>query len=403
MTVDLTAVDGSVSNGYGSSGLDSFVSPAQPHLKTVTVVAAESVEFSVRVFAVSDYGCEGGVNGTGHEPQGPQSSSILGAGFPNNCTAAVSDAIKAAGANGGGTVFFGPGRWYVDGPLLLPHGVLLKGARMDLTAIYFSQATSLTSPGNATAPASLITTDRPVCTEHCADQPDAPRFGVEDLAIYVLSYYNNVIDIRNDKVGVRVRRVRIRANAFHCQSRGGEGGASDGRDLPWLFQGGGYNPLIWINGQSFEVSDCDLWATWSVFHSSGPAGGQYGYGAARYGLMTRNRIHNGGACHWFDNGRELIFEANTCIGNNPMSMGNNIASYGGGYAHHIYIGRNHISQVWGNDREAMTYDNAGNAYFGGVSNVDGTKLTIEAGFPSNSYAYTNEVEGGAVVVVSGRG
>ena len=87
-----------------------------------------------------------------------------------------------------------------------------------------------------------------------------------------------------------------------------------------------------------------------------------------------------------------------------MSMGNNIASYGGGCAHHIYIGRNSISQVWGNDREAMTYDNAGNAYFGGISKVvDGTKLTIEAGFPSNSYAYTNEVEGGAVVVVSGRG
>ena len=290
------------------------------------------------------------------------------------------DAIKAAGDNGGGTVFFGPGRWYVDGPLLLPHAVLLKGARMDLTAIYFSEATSQRSPGNATAPASLITTDQPVCMEHCADKPHAPRFGVEDLAIYVLSYYNNVIDIRNDTVGVRVRRVRIRANAFHCQSRGSEDGASDGRNLPWTFQGGGYNPLIWTNGKSFEVSDCDLWATWSVFHSSGPAGGQYGYGAARYGLMTRNQIYNGGACHWFDNGRELIFEGNTCIGNSHMSMGNNIATYGGGYAHHIYIGRNHISQIWGNDREAMTYDNAGNAYFGGISKVDGTNITAQSNF-----------------------
>ena len=64
--------------------------------------------------------------------------------------------------------------------------------------------------------------------EHCADQPDAPRFGVEDLPIYVLSYYNNVIDIRNDTFGVRVRRVRIRANAFHCQSRGSEGGIIHG-------------------------------------------------------------------------------------------------------------------------------------------------------------------------------
>ena len=36
---------------------------------------------------------------------------------------------------------------------------------------------------------------------------------------------------------------------------------------------------------------------WSVFHSSGPVGG-------RYGLMTRNQIHNGGSCHWFDNVRK---------------------------------------------------------------------------------------------------
>ena len=46
------------------------------------------------------------------------------------------------------------------------------------------------------------------------------------------------------------------------------------------------------SGQNFEVSDCDLWSTWSVFHSSGPVGG-------RYGLMTRNQIYNGGSCHWF--------------------------------------------------------------------------------------------------------
>ena len=46
------------------------------------------------------------------------------------------------------------------------------------------------------------------------------------------------------------------------------------------------------SGQNFEVSDCDLWSTWSVFHSSRPVGG-------RYGLMTRNQIYNGGSCHWF--------------------------------------------------------------------------------------------------------
>jgi hypothetical protein len=37
---------------------------------------------------------------------------------------------------------------------------------------------------------------------------------------------------------------------------------------------------------------------------------------------------NGGACHWFDQAQQVIFENNTCTGNNPMTMGNNIDTYG---------------------------------------------------------------------------
>eukprot|EP01048_Picozoa_sp_COSAG05_P009887 COSAG05_NODE_839_length_7033_cov_12.960485_2_plen_65_part_00 len=54
-------------------------------------------------------------------------------------------------------------------------------------------------------------------------------------------------------------------------------------------------------------------------------------------LIVRNTIYNGGACHWFDNVREMIFEGNTCIGNEATANGNNIDSYGGGYSHHIYL------------------------------------------------------------------
>ena len=75
----------------------------------------------------------------------------------------------------------------------------------------------------------------------------------------------------------------------------------------------------------------------------------------RYGLIVRNMIYNGASCHWFDNVREMIFEGNTCIGNEATAGGNVIASYEGGFAHHIYIGSNHISQVWGADREVMTF------------------------------------------------
>lgn len=249
----------------------------------------------------------------------------------------------------------GSGR-YVDGPLLLPDGVLLKGAGMALTALYFAEDNKSTAPPSliATAPpvnassvlppSSSLTppptnTTRPTginagrndfhardAVSNSGSSDVGPRFGVEDLCIYVLSYYRNVIDVSVDTVGVRVRRVRIRANAFHCQSRSSEGGPGGGRAVNWTFMGGGANPLVWIHGRNFEFTDCDLWGTWSIFHSSGPVG-------ARFGLIARNEIHNGGACHWFDNAREVIFERNTCTGNNPMAMGNNIDSYRGGCVH----------------------------------------------------------------------
>ena len=78
--------------------------------------------------------------------------------------------------------------------------------------------------------------------------------------------------------------------------------------------------MFWIHGQNFVVEDCDLWSTWSVFHSTGitvPGGTPAALAApppigGRFGLMRRNTIYNGGACHWFDNGRQLIFEENRC-------------------------------------------------------------------------------------------
>jgi polygalacturonase len=108
-----------VSNGAASSSLDSYVSPEQPHVSTIVVNA--STPFAARLYPVALHGCKGGLNDTG---------------FPKNCTEAVHAAIAAAGAAGGGTVFFGVGRWYIAGPLVLPEGVLLKGAGRDLTAIY---------------------------------------------------------------------------------------------------------------------------------------------------------------------------------------------------------------------------------------------------------------------------
>ena len=50
------------------------------------------------------------------------------------------------------------------------------------------------------------------------------------------------------------------------------------------------------------------------------------FSSARWGLIANNTIMNGGACHWFDQAQQVVFENNSCTGNNPMSMGNNVDS-----------------------------------------------------------------------------
>ena len=40
------------------------------------------------------------------------------------------------------------------------------------------------------------------------------RFGVEDLAIYIVSHFESVIDISPYTDGVRIQRIRLRANMF---------------------------------------------------------------------------------------------------------------------------------------------------------------------------------------------
>ena len=114
---------------------------------------------------------------------------------------------------------------------------------------------------------------------------------------------------------------------------------------------------------------------------------------------------NGGACHWFDQAKQVVFENNTCTGNNPMTMGNNLDSYGGGYEQHVYLHANKISSVWGNDREVMTTDgdeSAGNFAAGTADALssDGTNLTLNCYAGGHAGGHGNPL-GGMVVTLAG--
>ena len=113
-----------LSNGAASGFLDEFYSQHQPRVQTVRIVAAAALAWPEREFDVTQtYGCTQSVDNTSS---------------PVDCTEAVSKAIAAAGAAGGGVVKFGLGRYYMKAPLLLPHNVRLVGAGMGKTALYFA-------------------------------------------------------------------------------------------------------------------------------------------------------------------------------------------------------------------------------------------------------------------------
>lgn len=151
-----------VSNGYASGNMSTFIGTSTDlkHLSTVTVKAASDprAAWPAQVFAAESYGCNGGffpgrVNASGTRPTGLDCAmNGMPYNCPKNCSAAVQAAIDAAGAAGGGVVKLGVGRWYLDGPLLLPNNVRLKGSGMDRTAIYFGFRNASNTPATMIGP-----------------------------------------------------------------------------------------------------------------------------------------------------------------------------------------------------------------------------------------------------------
>eukprot|EP01052_Picozoa_sp_SAG31_P022418 SAG31_NODE_1782_length_7281_cov_5.022139_7_plen_103_part_00 len=88
------------------------------------------------------------------------------------------------------------------------------------------------------------------------------------MDIYVLAFYVNVIHISVDTDGVEIRRVRLRANAFHCQNGDGRRAPYDLKGncdyslsgkpclAPWPYKP---QPAIMLLGRNYVITGCDLW------------------------------------------------------------------------------------------------------------------------------------------------
>lgn len=282
---------------------------------------------------------------------------------------AVRAALAKVEENGGGVVYFPRGRYQIKGDLKLPPGTTLRGAGMGLVSLYW--------PDMEQPPVDLI---------------HGPKFGIEDLSIYVQNH-RNVVDDEDGSTGTFLRRVRIRANCYFMiedarkEFRGRKGPASHTE----------CGAAVMVRARNFEITDCDIYASNLALRVY----------KGKYGLIARNRFEYGGRGYTIENTDGLIYEDNVVRGNNLLAIGNDISTFWTAYCRNIYYARNRISDVYGADREMMTLDAGGGAYFGKLASTDGTHLTLAADPNYQSYnppeRPLKDWTGGAVMILEGAG
>ena len=142
MSLPFTQYTATVSNNGGSvfANISTFRSPTQPRVSTVTV--RPPLAFKNDTFIVER-------PPPGHRVPGCKGRYGTKPGDPGRATdslPAVRAACAAAALNGGGTVFFPRGQYWLSGPLVVPPGVVVKGEGTDLVSIYFKEQTPLDAP-----------------------------------------------------------------------------------------------------------------------------------------------------------------------------------------------------------------------------------------------------------------
>lgn len=288
--------------------------------------------------------------------------------FGTDTDKAVRAALAKVEENGGGVVYFPRGRYQIKGELLLPPGTILRGEGMELVSLYW-----------------------PDMEQPPRDTIHGPKFGIEKLSIY-LQNHGNIIGDEAGSTGTFLRQVRVRANCYFMI----EDAAKEfrGRKGPASHLSAGH--AIMLRGRNFEVTDCDIYTSNIAL---------YLY-FAKCGVIARNRFLYGGRGYSIENTEKLVFEDNLVQGNNLLAIGNDIHTFWTNYCRNIYYARNRVEQMYGADREMMTLDAAGGAYFGKVASVAGTHVTLAADPTYKDYAPPGrhtDWTGAACLILDGTG
>ena len=334
-----------------STPLCTYMRPTEPCRGTVEVksVAAAAAAWSPKVFTVR-----------AEQP-----------GMGRNATAAVAAAVAAAAANGGGVVYFPSGQYFVQGPIIVAPGTVLRGESRELVSLYFFDET------DKTAPDSFVTSST------------GGPWGMEGLTVYVTSYANNIVRFQPGTDGGFLRRCRIRFTS--CFANGDR--YHIGGFVPWKCNVG---TAVKLAGRNLVVTDNDIYSSGDVVSSL-----YSGFGADGVSFLhvARNTFYNGGTTHWGTSWRQSIYEDNVATGVSAWAMGSNYHGYTNAPStENIYHHNNTQSMVWGNDREMLTTDSGppSGVYQGGV--VPQATATVQLVLAAPA---AGAMQGGALCVLAG--
>lgn len=365
--------------------VDIFLSAQRPHVTTITIVdTVLPSPPSANIFIVNQTSL-------------PQPYPF----FPNATSdAAVQYALQQAQAAGGGTVYFPAGTYFLTEPLIIPSNTILAGERNDAVGLYFAEATNITAPV-----AYFMLND----TEANISATGTGSWGIRDLSIFITGFHFHVIYVINYTRGFFLDRVVARVNAFFAQNNPFT--QTHGRWSNWTLEQPGN--LVQMQGSNWKITNCDLYSTWNVVTSFNVNGkipcdpGNYfpnNCHGSSFGYMGDNMVYNGGASHFMNQWMQIIYERNINTGISVISMGQSVGTGpDGGYAQNIYHSDNVIRLVNGNDKEVITFDDAGGSFWGTLASVNFTTLITSQDCRSAGDDKAGAWLGGSVVVVNGTG
>ncbi len=277
---------------------------------------------------------------------------------------AIHEALEKAAKSGGGIVFLPRGSYDVKSALVIPPRTVLRGEGMGLVSLYV------------------------------ANTPDPPEswisgrdYGLEELSLYCFNY-RRVISDTPDSERLRLHHVRVRAvpeAVRHTVKKNNK------------------EPLaaLHITGRNYRITGCDVYGAlpgnaqgrvlvtgpWGFARDQGPW----------YGVISDSEFY--GHMYGCENYKAVIFERNKVTG-----VCFSATTYWNNFAQDLYCADNDVRHVYGGDREIMTFDAGGGAYFG-AAKATGTHLTLAAEPQFKDYAPRahTDYRGAAVFILDGTG